>query len=197
MPTGYTQLLVDNPDMPLNKWALHCARAFGACITMRDDDPNLPAPKKFKPDLRYHKKSLREAHALIRKLEKMNQKQRDAYTKKKQEEHKKHFTEQLKEAEEGQKAFDNMKVQIENWNPPSEYDGIKKFMLEQIKCSDTYTSYYIDNLNRVDTTNYWKEDLDSAKRSIQYHTEGIAKEIETVKKRNEWLSGLYKSLPKK
>lgn len=197
MPTGYTQLLVDNPDMPLNKWALHCARAFGACITMRDDDPNLPAPKKFKPDLRYHKNSLRKAHALIRKLEKMNQKQRDAYTKKKREETKKHYTEQLKTAEEDQKAFDNMKFQIKNWNPPSQYDGLKKFMLEQIESSTTHASYYIDNLNKVDTTDYWKEDLNAAKHGIQYHTEGIAKEIEATNKRNEWLLGLYKNLPKK
>lgn len=197
MPTGYTQLLVDNPDMPLNKWALHCARAFGACITMRDDDPTLPTPKKFKPDLSYHKKGLRKAHATIRKLEKMTEKQREVYNKKKQEEYKKHFTEQLKEAEETQKAFDNMKVQVEAWNPSSEYDGLKKFMLEQIKVSDTYTSYYIDNLNKADTTDYWKDNLESAKRSIQYHTEGIAKEIETVKKRNEWLAGLCNSLPKR
>lgn len=196
MPTGYTQIILNNPTMPLNKWALHCARAFGACITMRDDDPDLPAPKKFKPELSYHRKSLRKAHATIRKLEKMTPEQREAYNKKKKAKVKKLYTVELKHAQEEQKVLDNMKAQIEAWNPSSEYFEIKNFMLKQLEMSTPYTSYYVDNLATVDKTDFWEEDFNTAKRNIKYHTERIDNEIATVKKRNEWLGGLYKSLPK-
>ncbi len=50
MPTGYTQAIVDNPNLSFKSFVLQCSRAFGALVTMRDDDNNAPIPDEIKPD---------------------------------------------------------------------------------------------------------------------------------------------------
>src|SRR5687768_6886698 len=54
MPTGYTHPVVDGKITEFNDFALSCARAFGALITMRDDAMDAPIPEEFKPETNYH-----------------------------------------------------------------------------------------------------------------------------------------------
>jgi hypothetical protein len=55
MPTGYTAPIADG--MTFEQYALGCARAFGALVTMRDEPSNAPIPDRFEPDT-YYQKSL-------------------------------------------------------------------------------------------------------------------------------------------
>lgn len=197
MPTGYTQLLIDNPSMPFKNWALLCARAFGACIMMRDDDMSIPAPKKVKPDTSYHKRALREAQATIRKLKQMTETQKQAYNTKKTAETLKYNKDKLAAELEEQRKFDSMKARVLAWNPPADYANLKVFMLKQLDMSTTHITYYENELAGSSTTDWWQQDLNSAEGSIKYHTEGITKEIKSANERTAWLQGLYKSLPKK
>ncbi len=197
MATHYTQFLIDNPNMPLKEWAFHCARAFGVCASMRDEDSSLPAPRKFKPDLKYHKSELRSAKKALAKLKKMTKKQRVAYNKKRTEEQRKYYKEILAEEQATQAKFSKMKEAVINWNAPATHDEFKKFMLDQLEISTTNTSYYENFLTMVDNCDYWKKEIELTKSNIQYHINGQVKEIESVKKRNEWIEGLYKSFSKK
>ena len=58
MPTGYTSKIADG--IGFKDFALSCARAFGACIEMRDDPSDKPIPNEFKPN-DYHKKRMAAA----------------------------------------------------------------------------------------------------------------------------------------
>ena len=65
MATGYTHSIKN--DITFEQFALLCARAFGACIEMRDDPTDKPIPKKFKVDS-YHAKELKEAKTKLKTL---------------------------------------------------------------------------------------------------------------------------------
>jgi hypothetical protein len=49
MPTGYTSDLYGGKEQDFRSFALSCARAFGALITMRDDPVDTPIPERFEP----------------------------------------------------------------------------------------------------------------------------------------------------
>lgn len=61
MPTGYTAAVCDGKITEFPAFALQCARAFGALITMRDDAMNAPIPEEIKPDTSYYDKNISEA----------------------------------------------------------------------------------------------------------------------------------------
>ena len=53
MPTGYTCHIEDGTVTTLRQYALTCARAFGACASMRDEPLTVLPPSKVEPDTRY------------------------------------------------------------------------------------------------------------------------------------------------
>ena len=59
MPTGYTAVIQDNLDISMKDFALVCARAFGACVMMRDEPFDTPIPEEFVPDT-YHTDKLKQ-----------------------------------------------------------------------------------------------------------------------------------------
>jgi len=63
MPTGYTYPVVEGKITEFSDFALSCARAFGALITMRDDPHDTPIPETFEPS-DYNAKKLAEAPGL-------------------------------------------------------------------------------------------------------------------------------------
>lgn len=66
MPTGYTAAFSDR-DVPFREFALQCARAFGACIMQRDDNPNDP-PKHREVSAFYQESVDRDTQAIERFL---------------------------------------------------------------------------------------------------------------------------------
>lgn len=49
MATGYTHPVAEGTVTDFATFALDCARAFGALITIRDDPPGTPIPDEFTP----------------------------------------------------------------------------------------------------------------------------------------------------
>ena len=58
MPTGFTCDIKDG--ITFERFALNCARAFGALINMRDDSLDAEIPDEIKPS-DHHVKALAEA----------------------------------------------------------------------------------------------------------------------------------------
>lgn len=50
MPTGYTSGVAVGKVTDFREFALQCARAFGACISLSDESSDTPIPEEFKPD---------------------------------------------------------------------------------------------------------------------------------------------------
>jgi len=49
MASGYVHKMLDDKQ-DFRTFAMSCARAFGALITMRDEPADAPIPDEFKPD---------------------------------------------------------------------------------------------------------------------------------------------------
>ncbi|MBO6267553.1 MAG: hypothetical protein J6N19_00245, partial [Clostridium sp.] len=72
MPTGYTCFIEDGKITTAKGFLLLCARAFGACIEMRDEPLSEPIPEKFNGDDTY-RLWLEDAKTELSKLKAMSQ----------------------------------------------------------------------------------------------------------------------------
>ena len=196
MPTGYTAKLMEK-GQDFRSFVLTCARGMGACIMQRDDPMDQP-PAKQKPS-DYHTKALATATKLLARLSAMKPAKRQ-----------KHGEElraaavasamqgQSREREE-ERRLAQMEAQVMAWQPPtSDHDGLKKFMLDQIRISKRgdWMQKYVDEAKAKTPEAYFVEAVSKAARDIKYHEEEHAKEVERTNERNAWIDRLYASLPK-
>ena len=69
MPSAYTAAVSDGIDF--KTFVLRCARAMGACVSMRDDPLDVPIPERFEPS-DYHVRKTLEAEAQLETLRAMS-----------------------------------------------------------------------------------------------------------------------------
>lgn len=196
MPTGYTSKLVEK-GQSFQEFVLGCARAFGACVTMRDDPSDSPIPNEFKPS-DYHLKEIKKAEKALKKLLGMEQNDRIRFAERRRGEQLKSFEEYLLKREAEHKRLQDMNLKVKAWIPPtSEHSGLKDFMLQQISVSDNGSDYYIkeiENIKSKTVESFYTEALETAKRDVKYHEKEHAEEVERVAKRNDWVKKLRDSL---
>ena len=194
MPTGYTADIYEGRDVSFSDFALKCARAFGACIEQRDDDPN-DKPKLINKDSKdnYHVNALEEAN----KWKKPTKTDFDDYVK----EQTAYYNKKIDRSNKLKIRYQKMLDKANAWTPPtSEHEGLKKFMIEQLNssiefdCSNDYYQLELNNVKQLTYNQYVKDMRDSNKRDIEYHTNELKKENERIDNRNAWISSLYKSL---
>lgn len=196
MPTGYTAELMEK-GMPFNTFVMQCARAFGACVEMRDESLDVPVPDKFEPDP-YHTKALIEAQEELRNLKLMNAHEQLAYGERRRasairsarEAHKRYLAEDAR--------LLAMKAEVLKWEPPSaEHEGLKKFMLEQIEVSlhGKYNgSESLQHALESIPLDYYRQAVQAAKDNIAYHKKGQLEENKRAAERTKWVQTLKKSL---
>jgi len=196
MSTGYTSCIKDG--ITFEKFAMRCARAFGALISMRDDDSDAPIPDEFKPST-YHADALLTASEHLTVVLKMVDEVCE-------QEAKKEFTKKLadhnriiREHNELRKQYEAMLEKVKAWTPPSSnHQGLKDFMIEQITSSigfDCNNKYYEENKPVLLTAEQWKaEQIRSLAWDIDYNTKEDQKEKERTKSRTEWVRMLRDSL---
>ena len=193
MPTGYTADIYEGKDISFSDFALKCARAFGACIEQRDDDPNDKPKLIEKTKDNYNIKRLEEA----KNWKKPTKAEFDAYIKKQTA----YYNEQINKQNKLKVSYQKMLDKANAWTPPTkEHEGLKKFMIEQLTESlnfDCDNDYYQREqfLIKTYTYNQYVKDMrDKNKKDIEYHTNELKKENERIDNRNAWISALYKSL---
>ena len=193
MPTGYTADIYEGKDVSFKDFALKCARAFGACIEQRDDDPNDKPKLIEKTEDSYHIRRLNEA----KMWKKPTKAEFDAYVKKQTAYYNERIDKQNKLTVRYQKMLDKANA----WTPPTrEHEGLKKFMIEQLTgsldfdCSNDYYQRELNNVKQLTYNQYVKDMRDKNKRDIEFYTNELKKDNERVDTRNEWISALYKSL---
>lgn len=195
MPTGYTAKLVDE-GQTFNEFVLTCARAFGACITLRDDPLSADIPK-FEPT-DYHKKAINSAIRKKDRLEAMTPAQASRYGMNEREKEIKSIKNTLKKANLQNDRIYKMLKAVRGWTPPTEeHDGLKTFMIEQLEMSLDDMNYWngrLAEINDKSELSYYTDALALAKRDILYHIEENRKEIERVNGRNKWVEDLKASL---
>ena len=193
MPTGYTADIYNGKDVSFNDFALKCARAFGACIEQRDDDPNDKPKLIEKTKDSYNIKRLEEA----KKWKKPTKAEFDVYVKLQTA----YYNEKIDKQNKLKASYQKMLDKANAWTPPTkEHEGLKKFMIEQLNSSiefDCGFEYYqreLNNIKQLTYNQYVKNMRASNKRDIEYHTNELKKDNERTDNRNAWISALYKSL---
>lgn len=196
MPTGYTAKLMEQGE-DFSTFTLRCARAFGACVMMRDDDIDAPIPEKFEPS-DYSVKALAQAERNLKRLSKMTPAQQQAYGIRAK---RKDVANHKKRAENNRAEnarLDAMTKQVGAWEPDPALAEMKRFMLEQLRISRNDCGYWDELTARSEakpTIEYYTDALAEAASDIKYHREEIKKENERVDARNDWLRKLRASLP--
>jgi len=194
MPTGYTADLTKEQEVTFKEFLLNCARAFGACITMRDEPNGTPIPEEFKVS-DYHKKELVEANA---ELENFNTLTNEDFERKAQEcyEHEcKEFTERENRNNFTNDRYNIMLKKVAAWIPPTpEHQGLKDFMKEQIRSSISFDIYPPTQPKQMSAQQYRESTLACILNDIKYHANGYKEEVEKVSQRNKWVKDLRDSI---
>lgn len=195
MPTGYTAQIADG--ISFRQFALNCARAFGALITMRDEPNDAKIPEKFEPT-DYHVNKLKELEVEYAELKEMKDSKAEKRARleyeKELESHKKY----IEDKHELKLKYLAMLDEVKKWTPPtSDHIEYKEFMISQIEqsidfdCSTTYLTKPQLKSGRV----WLNGKLEKVLRDIEYHKKEHAEEVERVNGRNNWVNALRNSLP--
>ena len=198
MPTGYTADI--EKGITFNQFVLNCAKAFGACITMRDDPKNTPIPEEFKPET-YDAEKVEEAKAELKAIKKITLKEAQAKADEEYEQAEKDNAKIVKEKTELRKKYNDMLNSVYGWIPPTDdHIKFKDFMIQQITDSmgwDCDLRYYLERKpTRLTGAEWLKQARESCEHDIEYHTKQNQEEIDRVKERNAWVKALRGSLKK-
>jgi hypothetical protein len=195
MPTGYTADVADGKVTKFSDFALQCARAFGALVTMRDDPMDAPIPDSIAPST-YHRDELAKARQRLTELQVMSHPDIDvaaaaAHRQKTDEAEK--WDDRHADIERRYQAMIN---QVKAWEPPSpEHQGMKTFMLEQLNLGmEGDCRYRREAVPPLDPAKWWEDEIKSAEWSIEYHATNWEKEQSRAQGRTEWLRKLRESL---
>lgn len=200
MPTGYTAAVQDGTITEFSDFAMQCARAFGALVTMRDDAPDAAIPEEFKP-AEYYAKSVAECRARLAAIESMTLAEAELLL----EEHNRKQGEErrrlLAESQTTQERYAVMLEKAERWQPPTpEHSNLKAFMVEQLRESIKFDCRDEGFAERCyphfdGTPKEWRaSQLEGAQNGLQRALESEAQEVERVRSRNAWVKSLRESL---
>lgn len=204
MPTGYTDMIDKNPDMTTEQWIMEgLARAFGVCVTLRDDRPDLTEEqikKKIEENERqtvnYHQKELKKARKELKRLNVLTEKE---------------WLVEWNKAEKNRIENNNHSISITK-KLKDRHNKVRND-LEKIlasskisKITRNIVKYGIDQLNMVQSEcepytyknrplRLFKSDkVKSASRDIVYHTKELVEAKKRMRKRIYEYSRLRKDL---
>lgn len=201
MPTGYTADIKNG--ISFRKFALNCARNFGAAIALRDESSDVEiTPENVKFGGNYYQKALTKAKLAKTKFDKLSQKQKRQLFKKETEKNINYCRQSDASMKAQKKSYLSMLEKVQKWNPPTkDHENMKNFMVSQIEGSinfDCNTEYNNERIVSVVTQTY-SEWLKSKKEKliwdINYHEEQLAKENQRNDERSNWVKNLIDSLP--
>jgi len=194
MPTGYTHQIKDG--ITFQQFALGCARAFGALITMRDDPSDAPIPDKFEPS-DYHAKAIADAQAKLSLIQSMPEQQCENEAVKEYLDACERNQVRRWEYTDLRNKYNAMLAEAVKWEPPTtEHIKLKEFMLQQIRESIDFdcNESYITDPEKLSGSEWRTEQLAHLNKSVAHHTEENRKEIDRATSRTEWVSALRASL---
>lgn len=194
MPTGYTYPVVDGKITEFSDFALSCARAFGALITMREDPMDKPIPDEIAPDTKYYDERLAEHQKRLGEVLDMTDAECDAAAAAEHEEALKSRADYLARQEAEAARINAMLVKVRAWTPPTaDHTEMKKFMIDQLVMSlpGTYSPAIPEKL---DGATWRKRTGDELAQSVVRDKAEIAKEIERAAGRTLWIKSLRMSL---
>lgn len=197
MPTGYTHDVQTGDITKFGDFAMSCAKAFGACISLRDEPQGSPIPMKLEAETSYHDKELARAKATLVEVSKLNNSECDERAAKEHLEAVSAHTSRQRDRETGKQRYEAMLLKVKGWAPPTEgHTELKEFMAAQLTDSIRFdcSSEYDVLPTYLTGEAWWEKTIDKANKDIEYHSAKKTAELERIYKRNQWLDALRGSL---
>lgn len=194
MPTGYTYPVVDGKITEFSDFALSCARAFGALISMREEPADAPIPEEFAPATEYYDKRIEAGKARLAEVLVMTTAESDAAALAEHEKAVAGRDRYLAEKEIEAGRVRSMIAKVETWEPPSpDHAEMKQFMLEQLSIS--LPGDYVPSVpERVDGAAWRSALISQLDKQITRDKDDRTKEVERAAGRTEWVKKLRASL---
>ena len=192
MPTGYTHNIKDG--ISFKKFALQCARAFGALIEMRDEPFDAEIPDEIEVD-DFHKRAIKSSKKELEQLLKMSREEIEKACETDFQKSMKDWNETNKEKSDLLAKYNQKLLEAKAWIPPTEdHKGLKDFMIQQITDSIKCDYDFISKPKKNTVENYLERKKESLLWSINYHTEQHEKAVKSAEGRTAWIRDLKKSL---
>lgn len=197
MPSGYTQPIADG--ITFEQFAMNCARAFGACITLRDEPGGgEKIPELFEPS-DYHVNARKQCDVRLAELEAMTTEQCAEAAEQDFLRLVESRNQAIERAKQLKAKYVAMLVEVDRWAPPSnDHIELKHFMRKQIEQSisfDCDVSFYEGNEpTRIAAAEWRAEQIDTLRKRIAHHEESYRDEVARTNSRNEWIRLLRESL---
>ena len=196
MPTGYTSAIKD--DISFEQFALQCARAFGALITMRDDPNDAEIPDSFEPSPFYQENIDKATTELIAIMD-VSASEAKRLAKKQYDDQVDYIKKQMKKNNELREKYKAMLQKVRAWEPPSkDHVEMKKFMVDQIVQSidfDCSNEYYLKSYPQPLTGEQYKaSEIKRLSHDIEHYTTELKKEKDRCEERSLWVRKLKESL---
>lgn len=189
MPSGYTCGVQDGTITAFRDFALQCARAFGACILLRDEPMSNDIPEFVPSD--YHAKRL-EA------IEAMSVAEVEAACDREYQSSIDYRAKRLDELATQRQRYDSMLAAARAFQPPtSEHVELKAFMIKQLQESikwDCDASYYDTPPAKKTATEWLKEKRYQLIADITSCEKEYGEEVERTQGRNKWVQDLKRAL---
>lgn len=203
MPTGYTAGIIDGTTETFQDFAKQCMRAFGATIHMRDESMNKEYEPRTPSD--YHIKALAKAKEKLKQAEIFTDAELIEMRTKELEESKKHHLESIAKTKVTRAKLEEfLSKAIEFKVPTPEHEGLKNFMVEQLKSTidfDGKTDYHDKalpeiemELKNIDANQIRFSLIESAKYDISYHLKEHKAELKRCSESNAWVESLLGAL---
>lgn len=195
MPTRYTAAVKDGEITDFPAFAMQCARAFGALITMRDEPWDAEVPESFDAHTTYHDTAIEKARADLERLYAMTTPEVQEAAEEDWQAHVAHIAEINEKRAIERQRYESMLTQVRAWEPPTtNHVELKTFMIQQLELSIDFDCKPWDVSERPTPEGWWSGQLSEAQRSLSYHTEQREKEIQRARERTAWVRHLRASL---
>lgn len=196
MSTGYTAAIQDGTITDFPDFAMQCARAFDALITMRDDPAGAPIPERFEPNTRYHDNRLIAASATLTELRALTPEQAEDRAYHEWIEATACYMSRERERAAQRERYEGMLAKVLAWEPPSpDHAELRTFMADQLRQSiDSDCGHASPPPERLTGAMWLAAQITEAERDLAYHTKARAEEVERAAGRTRWVAELRASL---
>lgn len=196
MVTGYTAAIEEG--CTFKEYAMGCARAFDACITMRDDRSDAKIPEKFNPS-DYYLKQVSKCEADLARLKSLPEDEAKAEESREREGETARREAYRVECERKAQRYERIREDVVAWTPPEgdEHDDFKAFMLSQIDLclpNMRMRDGFWTELVEVSGSEWRARQVTAVEENIAYAREQYAKECNTAAGRTKWVTDLRVAL---
>lgn len=195
MPTGYTHGVQSGEITDFADYALLCARAFGACVELRDEPLTAEIPE-IQPS-QYHNEAMAKEQAELARVEAMTDAEIEVAMAKDRVDTIARNKERREENKVQRQRYEAMLAKARAYVPPTaEHKEYAKFLISQLEESIKFDcgDYQEAEPKMLDAATWKRKRIDELTNEIEYHREHQAEEIDRKNRANAWIKAVRDSV---